>query len=89
MSSGQRERLAKGYGTTLNDFFEEVITFVVDDDEGGEILNFDLPHRFHAEFWILKDFDGTDAILSESGGGSTDRSKVETSVPLARVGDYL
>lgn len=34
---------------------EEVIALVVDDDEGGEVFDVDLPDGFHAEFWVLED----------------------------------
>src|SRR5262249_58580084 len=36
---------------------EEVVAFVVDDDEGREIDHFDAPDRFHAELGIFDAFD--------------------------------
>ena len=34
-------------------FLEKIIALVVDDDEGGEVLDLDLPDRFHAELGIF------------------------------------
>src|SRR5690606_10782463 len=34
-------------------FGEEVVALVVDDDEGREVLDLDLPHRFHAQLGVL------------------------------------
>src|ERR1700691_5194048 len=33
---------------------EEVVALVVDDDESGEVLDLDLPHRLHAEFGVFE-----------------------------------
>src|SRR5581483_8815545 len=62
---------------------EEVVALVVDDDEGGEILDLDLPDRFHAEFGIFADFHFLDALLGELGGRAADRGEIEAAVPLA------
>ena len=53
-------------------FFEKVIAFVVDHDEGWEILNFHFPDRFHAEFRIFEHLDFFDAVLSQARGRATD-----------------
>src|SRR5690348_7312007 len=42
---------------------EEVIALVVDDDEGGEVLDLDLPDRLHAELGIFLHLDLLDAVL--------------------------
>ncbi len=36
---------------------EEVVALVVDDDEGGEVLDLDLPDRLHAELGVLEHLD--------------------------------
>src|SRR4249920_3419569 len=49
---------------------EEVVAFVVDHDEGGEIHHLDAPDRFHAELGIFDTLDLLDAMLGEVGGGA-------------------
>src|SRR6185369_12532023 len=44
---------------------EEVIALVVDDDEGREVLDLDLPDRLHAELGIFHHLDLLDAVLGE------------------------
>src|SRR5690348_15414935 len=68
---------------------EEVLALVVDDDEGGEVLDLDLPDRLHAELGVLDDLLALDAVLGEPGGGAADRAEVEPAVGGARVGDGL
>src|SRR5690606_7044315 len=68
---------------------EEVVALVVDDDERGEVLDLDLPHRFHAELGVLQHLDARDAVLREPGRGTTDRAEVEAAVLLARLGNLL
>ena len=43
--------------------FEEVVTLIVNEDEGREVLNGNLPNSFHTEFWILYALDTLDAAL--------------------------
>jgi len=38
-----------GSGTFFLQLFKKVVSFVVNNDEGGEILHFYLPHRFHSQ----------------------------------------
>src|SRR3954453_9275497 len=68
---------------------EEVVALVVDDDEGGEVLDLDLPDRLHAELGVLQHLDRLDAVLGEPGGGAADRAEVEAAVRGARLGDHL
>jgi len=67
----------------------EVVALVVDDDEGGEVLDLDLPHGFHAQLGIVEHLDPADAVLGELGCGATDRSQVEAAVRVAGVGHGL
>lgn len=68
---------------------EEIIALIIDEDEGGEILDFNLPDSLHSEFGILEEFDLLDRILSEYGSGATDRTEVEASMFMASVSDLL
>lgn len=68
---------------------EEIIALVVDEDEGGEVLDFDLPDSLHTEFGILEELNILDRILSEDGCGATDRTEVEAAMFMASVGDLL
>ena len=68
---------------------EEIIALIVDEDEGGEILDFNLPDSLHTEFGILEEFYLLDRILSEDGSGATDRTEVETAMLKASVSDLL
>ena len=43
--------------------FEEVMTLVVDEDEGREVLNGNLPNSFHTQLWILYALNTLDAAL--------------------------
>ena len=42
---------------------EEVVALVIDEDEGGEVLDLNLPDGFHAELGILHALDALDATL--------------------------
>src|SRR5215470_8855248 len=57
--------------------FEEVVAFVVDDDEGREIDDFNAPDRLHAELRIFDAFDLLDAMLGEIRGGAADRGEIK------------
>src|SRR5690606_41217 len=41
---------------------EEVVALLVDHDEGGEVLDLDLPDRLHAEFGVLQHLLALDAV---------------------------
>jgi hypothetical protein len=56
------------------DLIEKVISLVVHHYERREILDFDLPHCFHAKFFILQNFNFGDAVLSETSCRSTYRT---------------
>ncbi len=45
------------------DALEEIITFVIDEDEGWEVLHGDLPDRFHSELFKINHFYGLDVIF--------------------------
>src|SRR5665213_4591188 len=67
------------------ELFEEVIALVVDDDEGGEILDLDLPDRFHAEFGIFLHLDFLDAVLGQVRRRAADGSEIKSAMLLAGV----
>src|SRR5258708_39965657 len=62
---------------------EEVVALVVDDDEGGEILDLHAPDRFHAAFGIFHHLDLLDAVLGEVCRGSPDRAQIEAAMLLS------
>lgn len=51
----------------LTHVLEEVVAFVVHQDEGGEVFDGDFPHGFHAHFWEGDDFLRLDVILRKQG----------------------
>src|SRR3954468_9206058 len=59
---------------------EEVVAFVIDDDEGREILDLDAPDRFHAEFGIFHHLDLLDAVLSEVRRSTANRAEVKAAM---------
>ena len=71
------------------DGFEEIVAFVIDQDEGGEVLDADFPDGLHSEFGILNALDAADAALGKHRGHSADGAEVEASVFEAGVGDCL
>ena len=52
--SGDGDGVSPGLGA---DLLEEVVALVVDDDEGREVDDVDLPHRLHAELGVLEHLD--------------------------------
>ena len=86
-NEGRGAGLALGAGG--GQLLEEVVALVVDEDEGGEVFDLDLPNGFHAEFGIFDALDGLDVVLCQDGGGTADGAEVETAVGLAGVGDLL
>ena len=67
--------------------FKEVISLVVDEDEGGEVFNLNLPYGLHTEFRVFHAFDALDVVLGKDGCWSADGAEVETTVVFACVGD--
>ena len=53
------------HGAAGGDVLEEVVTFVVHEDEGGDVFDFDAPDGFHAELGEFDDFDFADAFPGE------------------------
>ena len=68
---------------------EEVVALVIDEDEGGEVLDLDLPDGLHAEFGILHALDALDAALGEHGSDAADGAEIETAMLLAGLGDDI
>ena len=65
----------------------EVVSFVVNDDKGGEVFDADFVDRFHAKLWKSEDFHVGDAVASESCGRPSDGSQIEAAVGAAGVED--
>ena len=73
----------------IRQLFEEIIAFVVYQDEGREVFHFNLPNRLHAEFGIFHALDGLDVVLREDCSRAADRTEVETTILLTSIGDLL
>ena len=80
-------RLAAG-ATRLNGL-EEVVAFVVNEDESWEIFYLNFPNSFHAEFGIFHALDTLDAAQRKDGCRAADGTEVEAAVLLAGIGDLL
>lgn len=52
--------------------FEEVVAFVIDENEGWEVLNLNLPNGFHSEFGVLNALNALNVVLSENGCRAAD-----------------
>ena len=63
---------------------EEIVPFVVDNDEGRKVLDVDAPDGLHAELFVLDHFDLLDRFERENGGGTSDGAQIEPTVLLAR-----
>lgn len=53
-----------GHGALTN-LFEEVVPFIINEDESGEVFYFDLPDGFHAEFREIDDLLGANVFLGQ------------------------
>ena len=71
------------------ELLEEVVALVINENEGREVLNGDLPNRLHSEFRIFNTLYATDAALREDSGDATYRTKVESAMLFAGIGDNL
>ena len=71
------------------ELLEEVVALVIDEDEGREVLDSDLPDRLHSEFGIFNTLDATDAALREDSGDAADGAKIESSMLFASVSHNL
>src|SRR4051812_17225474 len=72
---------------TVVDLLEEIVALVIDEDEGGEILDGDFPDGSHAEFGKCDDLLRPDVILGEKRRRATRGAEVEATVFLAGIGD--
>jgi len=50
------------------EFFEKIVAFIINHDEGWEVLDLNPPNRFHAEFRVVEQLDFPDAVLSKVRG---------------------
>ena len=56
----------------LGNLLEEVVSFVVDEDEGGEVLYLNLVDGLHTQLGIFEELDALDAVLGQDGCGTAD-----------------
>ena len=68
---------------------EEIVALIVYENEGGEVLNPNFPHSFHANLGELYTFDALDRIQRKYGSRSADASQIETAMLFASVGNGL
>ena len=59
---------------------EEVVALVINEDEGGEVFNGDLPDGFHTEFRIFYALDTLDAALRQDSSHTADGAEIEALV---------
>ena len=52
-----------GIADLQSELLEEIVTLVIYEDEGREVLDTDLPDSLHSELWIFNAFDASDAAL--------------------------
>ena len=64
---------------------KEVVTFVIHQDVGREILDGNFPNGFHTQLWILNTLNGGNAVLGEVGSNTADRPQIETTELLAGI----
>ena len=69
---GANAALRPGQELPQIQFLEKIIALVVDDNECREILDLNLPDRFHAELGIFLHRDLLDAVLGDAGGRAAD-----------------
>ena len=69
----------------LLDLSEEVVTLIIDEDKCREVLNFNFPDSFHAEFGIFHALDALDVVLCKDSCRSADAAEIEAAVLLASV----
>ena len=75
--------------TFLLDLSEEVVTLIIDEDKCREVLNFNFPDSFHAEFGIFHALDALDVVLCKDSCRTADAAEIEAAVLLASVGYCL
>ena len=68
---------------------EEVVTLVIDEDEGREVLHVNLPDSLHAELGIFHTFDTLDARLRQDCSHTADTSEIEAAILLTSIGNHL
>ena len=66
---------------------EEVVAFVIDDNDGREVDDLDFANGFHAELFEVDEFDGLNIFFGEKSGGSTNGAEVEATMLAAGFGD--
>ena len=68
---------------------EEIVALVIDEDEGGEVFDVDLPDGLHAEFGILHALDALDGALREHGSHTADATQIEATILLTSLGHHI
>lgn len=51
---------------------EEVVAFVIHENEGWEVLNLNFPNGFHSEFGVLNALNALNVVLGKNGCWTAD-----------------
>ena len=62
------------------ELFEEVITLVINEDEGREVDNLNLPDGFHSDLRELNTLDALDGVHGEHSSRTADASEIESAM---------
>ena len=57
---------------------KKVVTLVIDDDKGGEVLDIDLAHGLHAQLGEIDHLDRLDRVLGKNGCRAANRAEVSS-----------
>ena len=68
---------------------EEVVTLIINQDKGREVLNINLPDSLHTELWIFYALNALDRTLRENGSDTANRTQIETAMLLTSLGNDI
>src|SRR5687767_5116999 len=80
MAKSVRDRASGGR------LLEEIVTFVVDQDECREIVYLDLPDRFHPKLRKFHYLDALDVFFRQDRRGTPDAPEIKATMLFARGG---
>ena len=71
------------------DLLEEIVTFIINENKGREIFDFDFPDSFHSQLRISHALEAADTLLRENRRRAADTTEIETAVFVAGIGHLL
>ena len=69
----------------MSEFCKEIVTLIIYDDEGREILHINLANSLHTKLWEVYNLDRLDRVLREDCSRTTDRAELEAAICLASI----